>query len=126
MKVVLFRRRVFSLSTKGSGDSNSNSNLQMSLKNIVKVTYKEWFYDEADMLEMDAYDEPDPDSDMDYEEDYRKRKKGKKTSGRGRIDSPSTPGRRKGTGRGRKKAAGHSFEPTPGDPDKPYACERLS
>ncbi|VEN55430.1 unnamed protein product [Callosobruchus maculatus] len=85
---------------------------------------KEWFYDEADMLEMDAYDEPDPDSDMDYEEDYRKRRKGKKASGRGRTDSPSTPGKRKGTGRGRKKAAGHSFEPTPGDPDKPYACER--
>nr|CAH7733300.1 unnamed protein product [Callosobruchus chinensis] len=84
---------------------------------------KEWFYDEADMLEMDAYDEPDPDSDMDYEEDYRKRRKGKKASGRGRTDSPSTPGKRKGTGRGRKKAAGHSFEPTPGDPDKPYACE---
>lgn len=39
------------------------------------------------------------------------------------TDSPSTPGRKKGAGRGRKKAV-HSFEPTPGDPDKPFACER--
>ncbi|KAJ8924827.1 hypothetical protein NQ315_000981 [Exocentrus adspersus] len=86
---------------------------------------KEWFYDEADMLEMDVYDEPDPDSDLDYEETYSKRKKGRRGAGRGRsgTDSPSTPGRKKGSGRGRKKA-GHSFEPTPGDPDKPFACER--
>lgn len=43
--------------------------------------------------------------------------------GRGGTDSPNTPGRKKGSGRGRKKAT-HSFEPTPGDPDKPFACER--
>lgn len=93
---------------------------------------------------MDVYDEPDPDSDLDYEETYSKRKKGRRgtgrvwvlntflcriiilyfiTQGRSGTDSPSTPGRRKGGGRGRKKA-GHSFEPTPGDPDKPFACER--
>lgn len=96
------------------------------------------------MLEMEAYDEPDPDSDLDYEETY---KKGRKKKGTGRVkhvnfvyicvqnnyvkqgrgtDSPSTPGRKKGAaggGRGRKKG-GHSFEPTPGDPDKPFACER--
>ncbi|CAH1170072.1 unnamed protein product [Phaedon cochleariae] len=88
---------------------------------------KEWFYDEADMLEMDAYDEPDADSDLDYEETYSKRKRGRRGAGRGRTgtDSPSTPGRKKGAsggGRGRKKA-GHSFDPTPGDPDKPFACE---
>lgn len=41
--------------------------------------------------------------------------------GRSGTDSPSTPGRKKGPGRGRKKAA---FEPTPGDPDKPFSCER--
>ncbi|KAJ8956976.1 hypothetical protein NQ318_012140 [Aromia moschata] len=94
---------------------------QLLLKDEVS---KEWFYDEADMLEMDAYDEPDPDSDLDYEETYSKRKKGRRGTGRGRsgTDSPSTPGRKKGSGRGRKKA-GHSFEPTPGDPDKPFACE---
>ncbi|XP_045464685.1 zinc finger protein ubi-d4 isoform X2 [Harmonia axyridis] len=87
---------------------------------------KEWYYDEQDMLEMEAYDEPDPDSDLDYEETYKKGRK-KKGTGRGRgTDSPSTPGRKKGAaggGRGRKKG-GHSFEPTPGDPDKPFACER--
>ncbi|XP_045464684.1 zinc finger protein ubi-d4 B isoform X1 [Harmonia axyridis] len=86
---------------------------------------KEWYYDEQDMLEMEAYDEPDPDSDLDYEETYKKGRK-KKGTGRGRgTDSPSTPGRKKGAaggGRGRKKG-GHSFEPTPGDPDKPFACE---
>lgn len=96
------------------------------------------------MLDIDPYDEPDPDSDLDYEETYSKRRKGRRGAGRvssdsdfvlfrkqpgilqGRsgTDSPSTPGRRKGAGRGRKKAAGHSFEPTPGDPDKPFACER--
>ncbi|XP_030766266.1 zinc finger protein ubi-d4 B isoform X1 [Sitophilus oryzae] len=89
---------------------------------------KEWFYDEQDMLEMDTYDEPDPDSDLDYEETYSKRRKGRKGAGRGRsgTDSPSTPGRKRGSGRGRGKKgalAGHNFEPTPGDPDKPFACE---
>ncbi|XP_060535766.1 zinc finger protein ubi-d4 A-like isoform X2 [Cylas formicarius] len=95
---------------------------QLLLKDEVS---KEWFYDEQDMLEMDTYDEPDPDSDLDYEETYRQRKRGKRASGRGRTDSPSTPGRRKGAGRGRGKkgVGGHSFEPTPGDPDKPFACE---
>ncbi|GJQ77849.1 hypothetical protein Trydic_g16104 [Trypoxylus dichotomus] len=86
---------------------------------------KEWFYDEQDMIDMEAYDEPDPDSDLDYEESYSKRSKRRKGAGRGRggSDSPSTPGRRKGGGRGRKKASAHSFDPTPGDPDKPFACE---
>ncbi|CAH1111494.1 unnamed protein product [Psylliodes chrysocephalus] len=44
------------------------------------------------------------------------------SKGRSGTDSPSTPGRKKGTGRGRKKS-GHNFDPTPGDPDKPFACE---
>ncbi|CAH0547639.1 unnamed protein product [Brassicogethes aeneus] len=84
---------------------------------------KEWFYDEQDMLEIDPYDEPDPDSDLDYEETYKRSKRRKGVGrGRGGVDSPSTPGRRKGPGRGRKKAA-HNFDPTPGDPDKPFACE---
>ncbi|XP_023027415.1 zinc finger protein ubi-d4 isoform X2 [Leptinotarsa decemlineata] len=95
---------------------------QLLLKDEVS---KEWFYDETDMLEMEAYDEPDPDSDLDYEETYTKKKRGRRGTGRGRsgTDSPSTPGRKKGAGRGRKKS-GLSFEPTPGDPDKPFACER--
>ncbi|XP_025836795.1 zinc finger protein ubi-d4 A-like isoform X2 [Agrilus planipennis] len=87
---------------------------------------KDWYYDEQDMLEMDAYDEPDPDSDLDYEETYSKRSKRRKGVGRGRggTDSPNTPGRRKGSGRGRKKGT-HNFEPV-GDPDKPFSCERNS
>ncbi|KAK9881515.1 hypothetical protein WA026_016395 [Henosepilachna vigintioctopunctata] len=75
---------------------------QLLLKDEVP---KEWYYDEQDMLEMEAYDEPDPDSDLDYEETYKKGRK-KKAAGRGRgTDSPSTPGRKKGasSGRGRKK-----------------------
>ncbi|KYB28897.1 hypothetical protein TcasGA2_TC032347 [Tribolium castaneum] len=91
---------------------------------LLKDDSKDWYYDDQDMLEMDAYDEPDQDSDLDYEETYSKRSKRRKNTGRGRggNDSPSTPGRKKGSGRGRKKAV-HSFEPTPGDPDKPFACE---
>ncbi|XP_066138505.1 zinc finger protein ubi-d4 isoform X3 [Euwallacea fornicatus] len=91
---------------------------------------KEWFYDEQDMLEIETYDEPDPDSDLDYEESsYSKRKRGRKSGGRGRAgnDSPSTPGRKRGAGRGRGKKTGpggHNYDPTPGDPDKPFACER--
>ncbi|XP_066249951.1 zinc finger protein ubi-d4 A isoform X1 [Euwallacea similis] len=90
---------------------------------------KEWFYDEQDMLEIETYDEPDPDSDLDYEESsYSKRKRGRKSGGRGRAgnDSPSTPGRKRGAGRGRGKKTGpggHNYDPTPGDPDKPFACE---
>ncbi|KAL1517520.1 hypothetical protein ABEB36_001276 [Hypothenemus hampei] len=87
---------------------------------------KDWYYDEQDMLEMENYDEPDPDSDLDYEESYSKRKRGRKSSGRGRTDSPNTPGRKRGSGRGRGKKTGpggHNYEPTPGDPDKPFACE---
>ncbi|CAG9832069.1 unnamed protein product [Diabrotica balteata] len=44
------------------------------------------------------------------------------SKGRSGTDSPSTPNKRKGAGRGRKKSS-HNFEPTPGDPDKPFACE---
>ncbi|KAF2898828.1 hypothetical protein ILUMI_07346 [Ignelater luminosus] len=100
---------------------NDSKDSQLLLKDDVS---KEWYYDEQDMLEMDAYDEPDQDSDLDYEETYSKRTKRRKGAGRSRgTDSPSTPGRRKGGGRGRKKAYAHNFEPTPGDPDKPFACE---
>jgi zinc finger protein ubi-d4 len=52
---------------------------QLLLKDDVS---KDWYYDDQDMLEMDAYDEPDPDSDLDYEETYSKRSKRRKTTGR--------------------------------------------
>ncbi|XP_031356116.1 zinc finger protein ubi-d4 B-like isoform X2 [Photinus pyralis] len=94
---------------------------QLLLKDDVS---KDWYYDEQDIMEMDAYDEPDQDSDLDYEETYSKRSKRRKGTGRSRgTDSPNAPGRRKGGGRGRKKTYAHNFDPTPGDPDKPFACE---
>jgi zinc finger protein ubi-d4 len=52
---------------------------QLLLKDDVS---KDWYYDDQDMLEMDAYDEPDPDSDLDYEETYSKRSKQRKKTGR--------------------------------------------
>ncbi|XP_029176431.1 zinc finger protein DPF3 isoform X2 [Nylanderia fulva] len=86
-----------------------------------------WYYDEQDMLDMDAYDEPDPDSDYDYEESYSSKRKRRKTRGGGhhpaRNHPPSTdsPGgkRTKGGGRGRKKANYDSV-----DTDKPFVCDR--
>lgn len=88
---------------------------------------KDWYYDE---LEMDPYDDPDPDSDFDYEESYNsKRRRGRGRGGRGRgantFDTPGTPGRKKGSGRGRAKKSGHNFETIPGDPDKPIVVERV-
>ncbi|XP_072751848.1 uncharacterized protein D4 isoform X7 [Anoplolepis gracilipes] len=85
-----------------------------------------WYYDEQDMLDMDAYEEPDPDSDYDYEESYSSKRKRRKTRGGGhhpaRSHPPSTdtPGgkRTKGGGRGRKKANYDSV-----DTDKPFVCD---
>ncbi|XP_029663799.1 zinc finger protein ubi-d4 A-like isoform X3 [Formica exsecta] len=86
-----------------------------------------WYYDEQDMLDMDAYDEPDPESDYDYEESYSSKRKRRKTRGGGhhpaRSHPPSTdsPGgkRTKGGGRGRKKANYDSV-----DTDKPFVCDQ--
>ncbi|XP_014486585.1 PREDICTED: zinc finger protein ubi-d4 A-like isoform X2 [Dinoponera quadriceps] len=86
-----------------------------------------WYYDEQDMLDMDAYEEPDPDSDYDYEESYSSKRKRRKTRGGGhhpaRSHPPSTdsPGgkRTKGGGRGRKKTNYDSV-----DSDKPFVCDR--
>ncbi|XP_011264913.1 zinc finger protein DPF3 isoform X2 [Camponotus floridanus] len=86
-----------------------------------------WYYDEQDMLDMDAYEEPDPDSDYDYEESYSSKRKRRKTRGGGhhpaRSHPPSTdsPGgkRTKGGGRGRKKA---NYDTV--DTDKPFVCDR--
>ncbi|KAL6436676.1 hypothetical protein ACFW04_004848 [Cataglyphis niger] len=88
-----------------------------------------WYYDEQDMLDMDAYEEPDPESDYDYEESYSSKRKRRKTRGGGhhpaRSHPPSTdsPGgkRTKGGGRGRKKANYDSV-----DTDKPFVCDLCS
>ncbi|EFN62385.1 Zinc finger protein ubi-d4 A [Camponotus floridanus] len=88
-----------------------------------------WYYDEQDMLDMDAYEEPDPDSDYDYEESYSSKRKRRKTRGGGhhpaRSHPPSTdsPGgkRTKGGGRGRKKA---NYDTV--DTDKPFVCDLCS
>ncbi|XP_020289473.1 zinc finger protein ubi-d4 A-like isoform X3 [Pseudomyrmex gracilis] len=89
-----------------------------------------WYYDEQDMLDMDAYDEPDPDSDYDYEESYSSKRKRRKTRGGGHhparshpptTDSPSGK-RAKGGGRGRKKA---NYDTTI-DSDKPFVCDLCS
>ncbi|XP_024875662.1 zinc finger protein ubi-d4 isoform X2 [Temnothorax curvispinosus] len=86
-----------------------------------------WYYDEQDMLDMDAYEEPDPDSDYDYEESYSSKRKRRKTRGGGHHPARShppttdTPGgkRTKGGGRGRKKTNYDSV-----DSDKPFVCDR--
>ncbi|RLU20556.1 hypothetical protein DMN91_007167 [Ooceraea biroi] len=88
-----------------------------------------WYYDEQDMLDMDAYEEPDPDSDYDYEESYSSKRKRRKTRGGGHhparshppsTDSPSGK-RTKGGGRGRKKTNYDSV-----DTDKPFVCDLCS
>ncbi|XP_051165915.1 zinc finger protein ubi-d4 isoform X6 [Leptopilina boulardi] len=85
-----------------------------------------WYYDEQDMLDMEAFDEPDPDSDFDYEESYSSKRKRRKPRGGGHhpsrshppaVDSPG-PKRTKGGGRGRKKA---NYDAT--DADKPFVCD---
>ncbi|XP_047109552.1 zinc finger protein ubi-d4 isoform X2 [Schistocerca piceifrons] len=79
-----------------------------------------WYYDELDMQEMEAFDDPDPDSDYDYEESYTKRKKKSKKAPR-TGDSPAVK-KPKGQGRGRKKTNYDAVS----DAEKPFACERGS
>lgn len=50
-----------------------------------------WYYDEADMLDMDAFDEPDPDSDYDYEESYSAKRKRRKPRGGGHHPTRGHP-----------------------------------
>ncbi|XP_046989323.1 zinc finger protein ubi-d4 isoform X1 [Schistocerca americana] len=76
-----------------------------------------WYYDELDMQEMEAFDDPDPDSDYDYEESYTKRKKKSKKAPR-TGDSPAVK-KPKGQGRGRKKTNYDAVS----DAEKPFACE---
>lgn len=139
------KRRQYLLNTRPFGrfeamdDSDLHSISQMENPGIMQdndskdsqmlkdeVAAKEWYYDEAELLEMDPYDDQDQDSDLDYEESRKAKKR--RGTGRGRgsgsVDSPGTPGRKKGGGRGRKRASMHNYEPTPGDPDKPFSCER--
>ncbi|KAK0173721.1 hypothetical protein PV328_006874 [Microctonus aethiopoides] len=88
-----------------------------------------WYYDDQDMLDMDAFDEPDPDSDYDYEESYSSKRKRRRPRGGGhhptRSHPPSTespgPKRTKGGGRGRKKA---NYDAA--DSDKPFVCDLCS
>ncbi|XP_033210449.1 zinc finger protein DPF3 isoform X2 [Belonocnema kinseyi] len=89
-----------------------------------------WYYDEQDMLDMEAFDEPDPDSDFDYEESYSSKRKRRKPRGGGHhptrshppvVDSPG-PKRTKGGGRGRKKANYDAIA----DADKPFVCDLCS
>ncbi|XP_063231982.1 zinc finger protein ubi-d4 A-like isoform X3 [Bacillus rossius redtenbacheri] len=100
---------------KKSSDTVHKVSLQSTLQDA-------WYYDELDMHEMEAFDEPDPDSDLDYEETYSKRK-GKKRSTKSAKSSDSPASKKsKGTGRGRKKA---NYDPV-ADAEKPFACERSS
>ncbi|XP_012287051.1 zinc finger protein ubi-d4 A isoform X2 [Orussus abietinus] len=88
-----------------------------------------WYYDEQDMLDMDAFEEPDPDSDYDYEESYSSKRKRRRTRGgahhpnRSHPPSTDSPGskRAKGGGRGRKKA---NYDAV--DSDKPFVCDLCS
>ena len=50
-----------------------------------------WYYDEQDMLDMEAFDEPDPDSDFDYEESYSSKRKRRKPRGGGHHPTRSHP-----------------------------------
>ncbi|XP_044017037.1 zinc finger protein ubi-d4 A isoform X4 [Aphidius gifuensis] len=86
-----------------------------------------WYYDEQDIIDMDAFDEPDPDSDYDYEESYSAKRKRRRPRGGGHhptrshppvVDSPA-PKRTKGGGRGRKKA---NYDAST-DSDKPFVCD---
>ncbi|KAG7198901.1 hypothetical protein KM043_015721 [Ampulex compressa] len=104
---------------------NDDSKDSVALKD--EHSKEAWYYDEQDMLDMDAYEEPDPDSDYDYEESYSSKRKRRKPRGGGhhptRSHPPSTdsPGskRSKGGGRGRKKS---NYDAV--DSDKPFVCDR--
>ncbi|EFN77104.1 Zinc finger protein ubi-d4 A [Harpegnathos saltator] len=86
-----------------------------------------WYYDEQDMLDMDAYEEPDPDSDYDYEESYSSKRKRRKTRGGGHhparshppsTDSPGVCSARYKTRPGLVYHYGHSHSTSSGDPAK--------
>ncbi|XP_011298385.1 zinc finger protein DPF3 isoform X3 [Fopius arisanus] len=110
-------------------DSKESATLKGFPMNFADEHSKDaWYYDEEDMLDMDAFEERDQDSDYDYEESYsskRKRRRGPRGGGHhpARSHPPATdspgPKRSKGGGRGRKKA---NYDA--GDSDKPFVCDR--
>ncbi|XP_015126214.1 zinc finger protein DPF3 isoform X3 [Diachasma alloeum] len=110
-------------------DSKDSAALKGFTMNFADEHSKDaWYYDEEDMLDMDAFEERDQDSDYDYEESYsskRKRRRGPRGGGHhpARSHPPATdspgPKRSKGGGRGRKKA---NYDA--GDSDKPFVCDR--
>ncbi|XP_063981761.1 zinc finger protein DPF3 isoform X5 [Diachasmimorpha longicaudata] len=109
-------------------DSKESAALKGFTMNFADEHSKDaWYYDEEDMLDMDAFEERDQDSDYDYEESYsskRKRRRGPRGGGHhpARSHPPATdspgPKRTKGGGRGRKKA---NYDA--GDSDKPFVCD---
>lgn len=50
---------------------------------------QEWFYDELELHELEALEDPDPDSDYDYEESYSKRRK-KRGNAKGRSSTANS------------------------------------
>ncbi|XP_026476876.1 zinc finger protein DPF3 isoform X2 [Ctenocephalides felis] len=93
----------------------------------------EWFYDELELHELEALEDPDPDSDYDYEESYSKRRK-KRGNAKGRsstANSENPPAKRGRSGAGRGGGRRKTQPPAPPPPyevmvegDKPYGCER--
>ncbi|XP_012287052.1 zinc finger protein DPF3 isoform X3 [Orussus abietinus] len=108
-------------------DSKDSSALKGNISIKDEHSKDAWYYDEQDMLDMDAFEEPDPDSDYDYEESYSSKRKRRRTRGgahhpnRSHPPSTDSPGskRAKGGGRGRKKA---NYDAV--DSDKPFVCDR--
>ncbi|XP_026476875.1 zinc finger protein ubi-d4 isoform X1 [Ctenocephalides felis] len=92
----------------------------------------EWFYDELELHELEALEDPDPDSDYDYEESYSKRRK-KRGNAKGRsstANSENPPAKRGRSGAGRGGGRRKTQPPAPPPPyevmvegDKPYGCE---
>lgn len=95
-------------SSIGAGDTDSKDS-----QNVRDEVPKEWYYDEMDMHEMEAFHDPEADSDFDFDDHYggsgRKRKRkstargGGGGGGRTFSDTPTKRGAK--TGRGRRKNA---------------------
>lgn len=64
----------------------------LTLLDVVEEHSKDaWYYDEQELLDMDAFEEPDPDSDFDYEESYSSKRKRRKPRGGGHHPIRSHP-----------------------------------
>lgn len=64
---------------------------------------KEWFYDEAQMHDIEMFEDRDMDSDFDYDESFKKKRRGGRKSQAADGGTPAR-GRGRGRGRGRRKA----------------------